>query len=152
MNLKDTIDFHIKGTWHSLTKMYNRIASQHDTSQTVAYILVNIDREGTPATQIAARLGMEPTSLSRVLKKMEDQDFIRKEVDLHDKRIMKIFLTNCGIEKRKFVKKILIDFNKKVFENVSKNDLKIFYKVIDTINNIAYQENPANIKQNKSNI
>ncbi len=151
MNLKDTIDFHIKGTWHTLTKMYNRIASEYNTSQTVAYILVNIEREGTPATQIAARLGMEPTSLSRVLKKMEDQDFIRKEVDKRDKRIMKIFLTNGGVEKRKFVKKILIDFNKKVIENVSKNDLKIFYKVINTINDIAYQENPSNFKEQKSN-
>ena len=124
MKLKDTIDFHIKGTWHTLTKMYNRIAAQHGASQTVAYILVNIDKEGTPATQIAARLGMEPTSLSRVLKKMEDQDLILKEVDENDKRIMKIFLTDYGVEKRKLVKEILINFNQKLNKIISKKELE----------------------------
>ena len=151
MKLKDTIDFHIKGTWHSLTKMYNRIAAQHDTSQTVAYILVNIDKEGTPATQIAARLGMEPTSLSRVLKKMEDQDLIFKEVDENDKRIMKIFLTEYGVKKRRLVREILINFNQKLNKIISKKELKIFYKVINAINDLAYQENPAKINNNKQN-
>ncbi len=151
MKLKDTIDFHIKGTWHSLTKMYNRIAAQHDTSQTVAYILVNIDKEGTPATQIAARLGMEPTSLSRVLKKMEDQDLIFKEVHENDKRIMKIFLTEYGVKKRKLVREILINFNQKLNKIISKKELKIFYKVINAINDLAYQENPAKINNNKQN-
>jgi len=146
MNLKDTIDFHIKGTWHSLTKMYNRIAAKHDTSQTVAYILVHVDKVGTPATQIAVRLGMEPTSLSRVLKKMEDQKLIFKEVDEQDKRIMKIFLTPVGVEKRKLVKQILIDFNKKVLQKITKSEMKVFLKVINTINDLAYRENPANIK------
>lgn len=146
MKLQDTIDFHIKGTWHSLTKMYNRIAAQHDSSQTVAYILVNIDKVGTPATQIAARLGMEPTSLSRVLKKMEDQSLIFKEVDEKDKRIMKIFLTTKGVEKRKRVKEILINFNQKLIKKISKKELSVFYKVIDAINDLAYQENPANNK------
>ncbi|NPA69145.1 MAG: winged helix-turn-helix transcriptional regulator [Chlorobi bacterium] len=157
MNLKDTIDFHIKGTWHTLTKMYNRLAAQHDTSQTIAYILVNIDKEGTPATRVAQRLGMEPTSLSRVLKKMEDQKLIFKKVDDNDKRIMKIFLTDCGIEKRKTVKKIVIDFNEKLLKKVNKSDLKTFYKVLKTINELAYEENPANsksslpaIKENKT--
>ena len=146
MQLKDTIDFHIKGTWHTLTKMYNRIAAQHNTSQTVAYILVNIDKDGTPATQIAARLGMEPTSLSRVLKKMEDQNLIFKEVDENDKRIMKIFLTNFGVEKRKYVKEILINFNQKLIKIISKKELETFYKVMNKINDLAYQENPANMK------
>lgn len=143
MNLKDTIDFHIKGTWHSLTKMYNRIAAQHDTSQTIAYILVNIDKEGTPATQIAGRLGMEPTSLSRVLKKMDDQKLIFKEVDEHDKRIMKIYLTDFGVEKRKLVKEILINFNKKLLKKISKKEMDVFYRVMHTINELALQENPA---------
>jgi MarR family transcriptional regulator, organic hydroperoxide resistance regulator len=144
MNLKDTIDFHIKGTWHSLTKMYNRLASEHDTSQTIAYILVNIDKVGTPATQIAVRLGMEPTSLSRVLKKMEEQKLIVKKVDSVDKRIMKIFLTEEGVIKRKIVKDILINFNKKILDKLTKSEMKIFYKVLNVINELAFQENPAN--------
>ncbi len=148
MKLSETIDFYIKGAWHSLTKMYNRIASQHDTSQTVAYILVHIDKEGTPATVIAQRLGMEATSLSRVIKNMEERKLIFKEVDEQDKRVMKIFLTDEGVEKRRLVKKILIDFNKKVIAKISKKDMQTFYKVINTINELACKENKLN-KENE---
>jgi len=126
--------------------MYNRIASQYNTSQTIAYILVNIDKEGTPATQIAGRLGMEPTSLSRVLRKMEDQKLIFKEVDEYDKRIMKIYLTNFGVDKRKLVKEILIGFNKKLLKKITKKEMDVFYKVMNIINDLALQENPAKFK------
>jgi len=146
MNLQDTIDFHIKSAWHSLTKMYNCVAAQYGTSQTVAYILVNIDKEGTPATKIAGRLGMEPTSLSRILKKMEDQSLIYKEMDVNDKRIMKLFLTEIGIEKRKLVKEIVLNFNEKLLKTISGSDLKAFYKVIDAINTLAFNENPSKFK------
>jgi len=53
---------------------------------------------------------------------------------------MKIFLTEDGIEKRKLVKKILIDFNKKIIAKISKKDMKVFCKVINTINELANQE------------
>jgi DNA-binding MarR family transcriptional regulator len=143
MKLQDTVDFHIKCTWHSLTKMYNQIAARYGASQTVAYILVNIDKEGTPVTKIASRLGMEPTSLSRILKKMEEQNYIYKEPDNKDKRIIKIFLTASGVEKRKLVKEIVINFNEKLFNNITNKDLKTFYNVIETINALALKENPA---------
>lgn len=148
MKLVDTIDFHIKGAWHSLTKMYNRIAAQYDASQTQAYILVNIDKEGTDATQIASRLGMESTSLSRVLKKMEDNEFIFKKVDENDKRFMKIYLTELGVEKRKLVKDILINFNEKLLTIIPKKDMEVFFRVLETINDLACKENPANKNNN----
>ena len=80
-----------------------------------------------------------------------DQDLIFKEVDENDKRIMKIFLTEYGVKKRKLVREILINFNQKLNKIISKKELKIFYKVINAINDLAYQENPAKINNNKQN-
>ena len=67
MDLKETVDFHIKSTWHAMTRMYNNIANKHGMSQTIGYVLINIAKEGTRATKIAPLMGMEPTSLSRLL-------------------------------------------------------------------------------------
>lgn len=150
MKLRETVDYHIKATWHSLTKMYNQVAIQLETSQTIGYVLINIDKEGTPATKIAPLLGMEATSLSRLLKSMEKKGLIYKEVDETDKRIVRIFLTEYGLIKRTLAKKTIIAFNEKILKKVKKSDLKIFYKVIEAINEIANEEKANDSKENKS--
>lgn len=140
MKLKKTVDYHLKATWHSITKMYNQIAAKYESTQTIGYVLINIEKEGTPATKIAPLLGMEPTSLSRLLKNMEKKGLIYRETDENDKRIIRIFLTDYGVLKRKIAKNTIISFNEKVLKKVKKSELKIFYKVIDTINKLASEE------------
>ena len=117
MNLRETVDYQLKSTWHTLTKMYNRIALKYEISQTIGYVLINISREGTPATKIAPLLGMEPTSLSRLLKSMEKKGFIYKEIDKKDKRIVRIFLTEYGVIKMKIDKKKIVSFNELLQRN-----------------------------------
>lgn len=137
MKLRETIDYDIKATWHAITRMYNQIALQYGISQTIGYVLINIDKEGTPATKIAPLMGMEPTSLSRLLKTMEDNNFIYRKGDEIDKRVVRIFLTEEGLKKRKIAKKVIKDFNKKVVESIPQEKLDIFIEVITKINQMT---------------
>jgi len=69
---KRTICYNIKASWHTISRMYNSHAVDHDSSISVGYVLLNLHREnGIPSTQIAPQLGMEPRSLTRLLKAME---------------------------------------------------------------------------------
>jgi len=140
MNLKQTVDYFVKSTWHSIARMYNQIASENELSQTIGYVLINIPKEGLPATQIAPLMGMEPTSLSRLLKSMETNDLIFREKDTIDKRVVKIFLTEKGIEKRKISKKIILDFNEKIEQNIPLEKLECFISVLQQINELTKEK------------
>lgn len=133
MNIKDTIDFQLKSTSLTLMRMYNLIASQHGITQTIGYVLVNISKGGIPATKIAPLMGMGTTSLSRLLKKMEDDGYIYRESDKIDKRMVIISLTEKGLKIRKEVKKTVVDFNKKIIEKIPANEMKIFMSVFNVI-------------------
>ena len=133
MNIKDTIDFQLKSTSLALMRMYNLIASQNDITQTIGYVLVNIGKGGIHATKIAPLMGMGTTSLSRLLKKMEDDGYIYRETDKKDKRMVIISLTEKGLKIRKEVKKTVVDFNKKILEKIPVNEMKIFMSVFDVI-------------------
>lgn len=133
MKLQETVDYHIKSTWHALTRMYNNIASKYDLSQTIGYVLINIEKEGTPATKIAPLMGMEPTSLSRLLKSMETRGLIYRKGDEEDKRVVRIFLTDEGIEKRKLAKETVLNFNEKLLKRIGQDDLKRLIEVFDII-------------------
>lgn len=133
MNLNETVDFYIKSAWHSLTRMYNQLALQNGFSQAIGYVLIHIEREGTPATKIAPLMGMEPTSLSRLLQKMEIMGLIYKEIDNTDKRVVRIFLTEEGNQKRKLAKQTIIAFNERLLEVI---DARKIAQLNETLRNI----------------
>ncbi len=140
MDLKETVDFHIKSTWHSITRMYNLIAAQYGLSQTIGYVLINIEKEGTPATKIAPLMGMEPTSLSRLLKNMEESGLIFRKGDKSDKRVVRIFLTEKGVKARKISKGTILNFNDELLTKINSKDLKTFINVFDIIKEQVQKE------------
>lgn len=120
--------------------MYNAIASDYGITQTIGYILTYIEREGTPSTKIATQLGMKKSSLTRILKKMEDDGCIYRVTDDVDKRIVKIFLTEKGVERRKIAKKTVVDFNEKLNSLLEREDLERFAKVTKIIKELVNEE------------
>ena len=142
MRKEKTVDFHIKWAWHSISRMYNTYAAQYDMTMAVGYVLLNIDIEkGTPATKIAPLLGMEPRSLVRMLKNLEERGLIRREVDGSDKRFVRITLTESGKAKREQAREGVITFNQIVRENIAPEKLTVFLDVIKEINFLVDSEN-----------
>ncbi|MEN9445346.1 MAG: hypothetical protein RIS47_2237 [Bacteroidota bacterium] len=134
MKPQETVDFHIKSTWHALSRMYNQIAADYGMSLSIGYVLINVMPEGTPATKIAPLMGMEPTSLSRLLKTMEDTNLIYREKDAIDKRVVRIHLTNEGILKKKVAKMVIKKFNEEIYDRIPMEDMVVFFRVIEAIN------------------
>lgn len=131
-----TLDSVIKNTWQAIARMYNEEASQYGASMALGYALLNIDKEGTPSTALAPRLGMEPTSLTRTLKTMEEKGLIVKKKNLVDGRGVNIYLTPLGVEKRGLSKQTVINFNNKLLETFSQQEIDNFIEMSEKIQNI----------------
>jgi DNA-binding MarR family transcriptional regulator len=127
------MDFAIRHLWHKISRMYNQKANEYGITISIGFILLNIDKEGTPSTQLGPKMGMEPTSLSRTLKTMEDKGLIRRQSDLQDKRKVLIFLTQEGIDKRRIAKHVVIEFNERLVSNIPKGKLKTFFEVAERL-------------------
>ena len=141
MEPEDTIDYNIRKTWFNITKMYNRTATDYMASTSLAMIVLNIDMlEGTPSTQLGPNMGMESTSLSRSLNKLEECGYISRKPDPKDKRKSIIHLTKSGLEGREVAKEIVLDFNNKVFSHFDKSEMDTFFKILKKINHIINNE------------
>ena len=122
--------------------MYNTYAAQYEMTMAVGYVLLNIDLEkGTPATKIAPLLGMEPRSLVRMLKTLEEKGLIRRVIDGSDKRFVRIMLTEAGKAKREQAREGVITFNQIIREKIAPEKLAIFLDVIKEINFLVDSEN-----------
>lgn len=132
-NKEYLMDFAIRHLWHKISRMYNQKANEYGITISIGFILLNIDKEGTPSTQLGPKMGMEPTSLSRTLKTMEEKGLIRRQADLQDKRKVLIFLTQEGIDKRRIAKHVVLDFNERLVSNIPKGKLKTFFEVAERL-------------------
>lgn len=137
MKRDKTIDFHIKWVWHAISRMYNIYAAGEDMTMSMGYVLLNVDIEnGTPATKIGPSIGMEPRSLTRMLKTLEEKGWIYRKTDPKDKRFVHVFLTELGKEKRNFARAGVLEFNDRIMKSVTKDELENFLNVVEKINNL----------------
>lgn len=138
-------DFVVRHSWHRISRMYNQRAAEHDITMSIGFILMSVDKEGTPSTQLGPRMGMEPTSLSRTIKTMEERGLIRREEDLIDKRKVLIFLTSDGVEIRRMVRNFVVGFNERIYAKIPKSKLQAFFEVAAQVDELIEEE----LKNNK---
>jgi DNA-binding MarR family transcriptional regulator len=137
MKREETVDYHIRSAWHAISRMYNQQAARYNATMAIGFVLLNIDsEEGTPATKIGPLMGLEPRSLTRLLKSLEEQGAIYRQVDKTDKRSVRIFLTAQGKIGRERAKKTVLRFNEVVREEIPAAKLEVFFEVIQSINRI----------------
>ena len=142
MEPEDTIDYNLRKTWFNISKMYNRTASDYMGSMSLAMIVLNIDMyEGTPSTQLGPNMGMESTSLSRSLNKLEDIGVIERKPDPEDKRKSIIHLTESGLKSREIAKNVVLEFNNNVFSKCESSEINTFFNVLKKINKVIDEYN-----------
>jgi len=134
MKPEETVDYSIKVAWHAISRMYNTQAARYDITTSIGFVLLNIDQElGTPATKIAPLLGLETRSLTRILRSMEEKGLIYKQADTQDKRSVRIFLTELGLEKKEIARQTVRHFNLKMRDKIPQSQLDTFFKVASQI-------------------
>ncbi|MDZ4822284.1 MAG: MarR family transcriptional regulator [Flavobacteriales bacterium] len=134
MSPEETIDFHIRWAWAKMSKAYNAEAAKHNATMPMAFALLSIDKNGTPATKLGPKMGMEPTSLTRLLKSLEDQGYIKREPDEADGRKVIVQITQKGKNYRDIAKQKVIQLNERMHEKIPQGKLNTFFEVIQTIN------------------
>ena len=148
MIVEDTVDFHLRSTLFAMRRMYNLIAQENGITQGIGYALINVGAEGMPATKIGPLMGMTSSSLSRMLKKMEDDKMIYRKPDKEDKRIVRIFLTDEGSKLKDKIEEFVLEFNGKLFKKLDLKELQIFEKV----NNAIKEQVKMEINNRKNNV
>ncbi len=137
MKREKTIDHALRATWQSVAKAYNEQAQKHESTMAMAQALLYIDYEqGTPSTALGPSMGMEATSLSRILKNMEEKGLIIREKNPDDGRGMIVKLTELGKEKRELSKASVLQFNNRIKDNIAEIKVRHFFEVTDLINKL----------------
>ena len=141
MKSDETIDFHIRWAWYNISRMYNIKAGKFGGSMAIGYTLLNIDKQGTPSTKLAPKMGMEPRSLTRMIKQLDESGLIKKQSDKNDKRLVKIFLTEKGKQVRSKARDVVISFNNEIQDQIDAKELATCLSVLNKVNDLIDKNN-----------
>jgi DNA-binding MarR family transcriptional regulator len=134
----ETVDSKFKNGWQIISRMYNAEAMRHGGTIAIGYFLLNIDsHEGSYASDIAPKLGMESTSLSRMINTLVKESLITRKTDATDKRKVKLLLTEKGKKNKELAKNIVRNFNLSIEEKIGKKRIEDFFKTINEITQLA---------------
>lgn len=136
-----TIDYILRATWQAVSRMYNEEASKYGASMSIGFALLSIDKDnGISSTALGPQMGMEPTSLTRTLKSMEDKGLIVRKKNPVDGRGVIIHLTKLGREKRELSRDTVLKFNDIVKQHIPAEKMEHFIEVADVINELIAEK------------
>ena len=141
MKPQETIDFHLRWGWTKLSKLYASEAERRGIPFSYVFILLHTERTGTPSTKLGPKMGMESTSLSRSLRGMEDMGWIERRPDEQDKRMMRVFLTEAGIDARRQARDLVITVNQRLRELLGSDAVDRLLTEMKRLNEILDEPN-----------
>jgi len=140
---QETIDYFLKIVWQTVANRYNQLVTEFGITQSIGYLLINIDeQEGTTVSKAAALLGLKSTSLSRMLNQLEETGLIYRESNPGDKRSVKIYLTALGKEKRHLARAVVKQFNNYLNDHINEADKQYLIKMLEKVNQLTVNYKP----------
>ena len=99
----------------NLTTHYNAIFRQYSSRLSLtapqAFHLLSIPVDGISMSGLANKLGLDTSTLTRNIQKLEKLDLVRRKQDRNDKRILAVYLTDKGRGKVEKIEESLLDLN-----------------------------------------
>ena len=110
----------------NLTTHYNALfrqfSSQLSLTAPQAFHLLSIPVDGISMSGLANKLGLDTSTLTRNIQKLEKLDLVRRKQDRNDKRILVVYLTDKGRERVEKIEESLLDLNFSMMKYIDLDD------------------------------
>ena len=125
-----------------LVIQYNGIvrkaASELHLTVSQSFLILAIPPNGISMSELATKLGIDNSTLTRNIQKLELYKFINRKASSYDRRISKVFLTSKGIDTSEKLDLLLNDTSLKLSNSF---DLDIQNSLIDILEKLNWQLN-----------
>ena len=110
----------------NLTTHYNAIFRQYSSRLSLtapqAFHLFSIPADGISMSGLANKLGLDTSTLTRNIQKLEKLEFVRRKQDRDDKRIFVVYLADKGRDKVEKIEDFLLDLNFSMMKYIDLDD------------------------------
>ncbi len=91
------------------------------------------NEDGLQANELGKRAGLEPSTMTGLLDRMERDGLVKRKPDPNDRRAHRIHLTKEGVAAEVSATKVVSDTLEKVFNTISEEDIETTKNVLRTV-------------------
>ena len=106
----------------NLTTHYNAIirsaASQLNLSSSQTFHLISIPHDGIPMSKLAHKLGLDTSTLTRNIQKLQNLGLVERVHDTYDRRIQRAILTTQVDETVEEIEEFLLQMSNSIMEQI----------------------------------
>lgn len=125
MKLEECINYLLTGAQHMVfSEMKNELKVVDLTPVQYGVLKCLWEKHMSSPKEIADCMGIENSTISGILERMEKKGLIRREIDENDRRYIKISLTDASRRLEKPVDEIVENVNKVVLEPFTEEEIK----------------------------
>lgn len=92
--------------------------------------------DGQSASQLACSVCRHPSSMTALLDRMEEKGLLHREVDPHDRRSVRVFLTGTGRQLEPAVNRVADQLAHLVDQQVTPEQMQAFQHVLGVLQNV----------------
>jgi DNA-binding MarR family transcriptional regulator len=81
------------------------------------------ENEGIMHSELAARSGVQPATITNAIKRMEKAGLVERRRDTEDERVSRVYLTEAGRGIRSKVEETFRDFEEQAFAGLSEEEM-----------------------------
>ncbi len=116
-----------------LKKEFASIGINYIKPAYLGVLLALWEEDGLKATELGKRAGLEPSTMTGLIDRMENDFLVVRKNDPNDRRANRIHLTEKGIDAETYATKVVSKTLKKTFKTIPKKDIETTKKVLRTI-------------------
>ena len=91
-------------------------AAKFNLTASQAFHLLSIPFDGIPMSILANRLGLDSSTLTRNIQKLESLGLVKRTVDSYDRRIQRVLLTKNGVSLVESFENYLMDQHQSIID------------------------------------
>ena len=94
-------------------------------------LLLAVPFSSISMTELSQILGIDNSTLTRNLNKLEFQGFVHRNKDNYDKRVYKIILSNKGLSTKEIIETQLDEYSYKLLSELNFEDRQIVFESLE---------------------
>lgn len=141
MELHQCINFLLTTAQHSVFQYLNSKLSPYDITPAQYSVLSCLwGKDYATPKQIAESVGLETSTISGVLDRMQKKGLIDRVVDTDDRRAIQVIITKSGQDLQKPIQEIIEQVNRDVLKDFSKDEVSQLKSALQHISNTDFSK------------
>lgn len=121
------------------------VLSKHDLTMAEQPFFAALQKyDGVTQDELSARISVDKSATARTVRSLEEKGYVKRVQDEHDRRQIRVFLTDTAKEHWPRVERELHQFNELLTRNIDADSLDIAYNAL-----LQMEENAVRLSMNK---